>query len=203
MTTRQPPITPDDPPQNLGSSRSHRDRGRLALALWAPYDLRGRRPASRPRRKQYAGGPGALCAKQTQFGRFLGQKRGCVKKQTQSRRPGAAIGDCRLLIGDSRTGEPGPSCRQNAKQTQSPYMLLLAPWPPYILKSREWLAGDSGNEKTNPRGRGPRLRIGGCQLGIRGGRTRATPRDGAPNKANHAICWGSNLAEVLHTGIAK
>jgi hypothetical protein len=58
------------------------------------------------------------CAKQTQFGRFWARNGGASTKQSQSSRPGAAIGDCGFGIGDSRTWGPSRSCGQNVKQTQ-------------------------------------------------------------------------------------
>jgi hypothetical protein len=103
----------------MGAESPSAARGRdwgLEIADWG-FEIRDTRPAC------------GRCAKQTQSLYMLRPRhfRGttCVRrgagseKQSQSARPGAAIGDCRFGIGDSRARASGGSDAWCAKQSQS------------------------------------------------------------------------------------
>jgi hypothetical protein len=98
-----------------------------------------------------------------------------------------AIGDWGYEIRDAR-----PPCGRCAKQTQSLYML----WCRYL--GAQHIEGDGGRQenKANPRGRGPRLGIGDCRLGIRGRGARAVRVDRMSNKANPAGVFEPGKLEI-------
>jgi hypothetical protein len=81
--------------------------------IWPARPENSKSEARSPKQTQNPNAPNGL--------RPCGQK----TKQTQSAWPGAAIGDWRLRIGDSRTPDGRPACGQHVKQTQSPH----TSWP--------------------------------------------------------------------------